>query len=130
MLAGKQAVDRVISPIFALLLSGKMKHNHGIIFNSGESWKETRTFALRALRDMGFGKKTSESLILEETRALIASIKKLADFNEGVINVEKIFNKASLNVVWNISAGERFDYDDPNMEKLYKFIDIFNCIGS
>ena len=85
MLAGKQAVDRVISPIFALLLSGKMKHNHGIIFNSGESWKETRTFALRALRDMGFGKKTSESLVLEESRAVIVAIQNLANNNNGVI---------------------------------------------
>ena len=43
-------------------MCGKMSQDHGIIFSSGEIWKETRRFTLRALRDIGFGKKTSESL--------------------------------------------------------------------
>ena len=47
-----------------------------------------------------------------------------------IIDVEKLFNKAALNVVWHITAGERFDYDDPKMEKLYEFIEAFNCLGN
>ena len=82
---GKQAVDRGIPQTLNLLLSGRMRHDHGIIFNSGECWKETRRFTLRALRDMGFGKKTSESLVLEESRAVIVAIQNLANNNNGVI---------------------------------------------
>jgi len=127
---GKQAIDRGSPPTLNLLMCGKMSQDHGIIFSSGEIWKETRRFTLRALRDMGFGKKTSESLVLEESRAVIVAIQNLANNNNGVIDVEKLFNKAALNVVWHITAGERFDYDDPKMEKLYEFIEAFNCLGS
>ena len=47
-----------------------------------------------------------------------------------IIDVEKLFNKAALNVVWHITASERFDYGDPKMEKLVDFIDAFNCLGN
>jgi len=127
--SGKQATDRGIPQTLNLLLSGKMTHNHGIIFNSGESWRETRRFVARTLKDMGFGKNTSEALVMEETSAFIAAIKKMADANDGVIDVERLFNKAALNVVWHLSAGERFDYDDAKMEKLYEFIEVFSCLG-
>ena len=33
----------------------------GIIHNSGAVWQEQRRFALRALRDFGFGKKVTQS---------------------------------------------------------------------
>ena len=82
---GKQAVDRGIPQTLNLLLSGRMRHDHGIIFNSGECWKETRRFVARTLKDIGLGKKTSESLILEETQAFIAEIKKLAVTNDGIV---------------------------------------------
>lgn len=36
------------------------------MFNEGEFWKTQRKFAIRHLRDFGFGKKTIESVILEE----------------------------------------------------------------
>jgi len=126
---GKQAVDRGIPQTLNLLLSGRMRHDHGIIFNSGECWKETRRFVARTLKDIGLGKKTSESLILEETQAFIAEIKKLAVTNDGIVDVELLFNKVALNVVWHFSAGERYDYDDAKMEKLYGFVEAFSCLG-
>ena len=85
MHTGKQAIDRGSPPTLNLLMCGKMSQDHGIIFSSGEIWKETRRFTLRALRDMGFGKKTSESLVLEESRAVIVAIQNLANNNNGVI---------------------------------------------
>ena len=69
-------------------MCGKMTQDHGILFSSGDIWKETRRFTLRALRDLGFGKKTSESLVLEESRAIIAEIQNLTNNNDGVIGRE------------------------------------------
>ena len=85
MLSSKQALVKGAPPTLFMLMSGKITQDHGILFSSGDIWKDTRKFTLRALRDLGFGKKTSESLILEESRAIIAAIQNLANKNDGVI---------------------------------------------
>ena len=42
------------------------------------------------------------------------------------VNAEMLFLKVSLNVVWQMVAGERFGYDDARMEDLLKLILVFN----
>ena len=104
---------------------------NGIIFNSGEDYKEVRRFTLRTLRDLGFGKKNSEGMILEECKNIVDAIKKRIDNTKnGVVDIDNLLNKAAVNVVWNITAGERFDYDEERMNNLYKFVDMFVILGT
>eukprot|EP00092_Neocalanus_flemingeri_P024855 GFUD01026951.1.p1 GENE.GFUD01026951.1~~GFUD01026951.1.p1 ORF type:complete len:495 (-),score=88.71 GFUD01026951.1:186-1670(-) len=101
----------------------------GILFNKGEEFKELRRFTLKSLRDLGFGKNSSEEIVLEECRAVVEKIKQLMAENEGIVNLDKLFNKAALNVVWNLTAGERFEYEDERMHKLHCFLESFMLIG-
>ena len=64
MLSSKQALVKGAPPTLFMLMSGKMTQDHGILFSSGDIWKETRRFTLRALRDLGFGKMQEDIGIL------------------------------------------------------------------
>ena len=43
----------------------------GLIFSSGNEWKEQRRFTLRSLKDLGFGKTSMEDSINEEVQKLV-----------------------------------------------------------
>jgi hypothetical protein len=45
--------------------------NTGILFASGDNWTRMRRFTLKALRDHGFGKKASETYILDEALHMV-----------------------------------------------------------
>ena len=123
-------LDRPDLGVIGEVYLGGSKMN-GIIFNSGEDYKEVRRFTLRTLRDLGFGKKNSEGMILEECKNIVDAIKKRIDNTKnGVVDIDNLLNKAAVNVVWNITAGERFDYDEERMNNLYKFVDMFVILGT
>jgi hypothetical protein len=37
---------------------------------------------------------------------------------EGPVNLDKLFNKAALNVIWNLVSGTRYGYHDQRMHYL------------
>ena len=39
---------------------------------------------------------------------------------EGEVDLEKSLNCAALNIVWNLVAGQRFLYDDPQMKEIVR----------
>ena len=43
---------------------------HGLLFNDGQSWKAQRRYALKTLKDFGFGKKGLEGVLVEEADRL------------------------------------------------------------
>jgi hypothetical protein len=43
----------------------------GFFFTDGPFWVEQRRFSLRHLRDLGFGKKSLEGIIIDEAEELI-----------------------------------------------------------
>ena len=48
-------------------------------------------------------------------------VRPLSIFPYGFINLhilDKTLNCAALNVIWNLIGGNRFEYDDPKMQKL------------
>jgi len=101
----------------------------GILFNSGEEWKQLRKFTLKCFKDLGLGKNYSEEIIIEECRELNVKIEELIGENNGIVDLDKLFNKAALNIVWHFTAGERFDYDDEKMHKFHFFLDSLIRIG-
>ena len=113
----------------ALIYFGDMNKTSGFIFHSGSEYKALRRFTLKTLRDLGFGKHSSEEIILEECECMKTCINKMIEESDGVVDLDKLFNKAALNVVWNVTAAERFDYDDKKMENLYNFMELFMLLG-
>ena len=85
---------------------------------------------MKTLRDLGFGKNTSEGIILEEWHKVKQEMENMMEENDGIVELGYLFNKAALNIVWHITAGERFEYDDRKMEKMIYFLDLFILLGS
>ncbi|XP_063865486.1 cytochrome P450 2J4-like isoform X2 [Scylla paramamosain] len=99
----------------------------GIISTSGDVWKNQRRFTLRTLRDLGFGRSTLEPIMQEELEELL----KLFREREGEkVEVGLLFNRSIVNVIWAITIGKRYSYDDKKLEKLVekvsKMVQTFN----
>lgn len=92
-------------------------------------WRELRRFTLKSLRDLGFGKTGSEQSILDELQLLMKDIDQRIVENNGVVTLDKTLNCASLNVIWNLIGGNRFEYDDPKMQKLIAAVGAFMNMG-
>ncbi|XP_004559451.1 cytochrome P450 2K1 [Maylandia zebra] len=97
--------DKEILPIIS-----DLKLTHGIVFASGDSWREMRHFALTNLKEFGMGKTAIEEKIIEESECLIEVFEekkgKAFDSAEAV-------NAAVSNIICSIVYGKRFEYDDP-----------------
>jgi len=108
----------------SFFLRAKVPHTAKV--SPTEKWRELRRFTLKSLRDLGLGKTGSEEAIIEETKVLVQSIENmLGGEKEGIIDTEKSFNCAALNIIWNLTAGQRFSYNDPKMRPLVKFTEDF-----
>merc|ERR1711997_266910 len=83
----------------------KKKENFpGVILSEGKTWVEQRRFALRTLRDFGFGKQGMEELIEEEVELFKALILKNGEESFDFINK---LNLPILNALWRLTVGER-----------------------
>lgn len=97
----------------------------GIAFVDGEMWQEQRRFTMRHLKDLGFGKTSIESQMMDEIHDLMEDMQKSASAS-GIVNFkEGFFNVSVLNVFWAIIGGERFSRDDPGLIKLLDSAELF-----
>ncbi|XP_033742771.1 cytochrome P450 2C37-like [Pecten maximus] len=92
----------------------------GIVRSSGEFWKNTRTFSMRALREFGFGKRSLETNILEEVSVFLEVIGKSYG---NAFSLGTIAQISVSNIICSISFGERYTHDDQNFKKLMMMID-------
>ncbi|XP_071452780.1 methyl farnesoate epoxidase-like [Hetaerina americana] len=99
---------------------------NGILFTTGERWKEQRRFTLRHLRDFGFGKTSMENITIEEIEAVFAGVDKSLEGMEKSwskpIVVHEILGTANINVIWHILAGRRYSFSDPYLNQLLNYI--------
>ncbi|PSN47974.1 hypothetical protein C0J52_09985 [Blattella germanica] len=93
-----------------------MGGRRGITFTDGRYWHEQRSFAVRHLREVGFGKTQMEDMILDELRDLL----KLFGEQKGCsVSMGLSFAPSVLNVLWVLSTGSRFSSrDDPRLHRL------------
>ncbi|EDL97777.1 rCG53433 [Rattus norvegicus] len=112
-------------PIFPL-----QKHifnDNGLIFSSGQTWKEQRRFALMTLRNFGLGKKSLEQRIQEEAHHLVEAIGE----EEGQpFDPHFKINNAVSNIICSITFGERFEYHDSQFQELLKLLDKAMYLGT
>ncbi|XP_046394777.1 methyl farnesoate epoxidase-like [Ischnura elegans] len=95
---------------------------YGIANTEGEVWREQRRFTLHHLRNLGFGKQISETIALEESKAIIDEIDKIIAGSKpgqpNLIDFNKILAGPNVNVLWHIMAGERFEMGDPDFLRI------------
>lgn len=100
----------------------KLFHKQGVIFSTGQVWKDLRRFTLTTLRDLGMGKKGIEDKIHEE----ITEVNKAIELTRGrPFYLKKPIGDAVINIIYNIIFGQRLEYDDPDFEEIYS---IFNFL--
>ena len=83
----------------------------------GGEWQEQRRFALRHLRDFGFGKSSMEGLIHDEIRELTEAMDSEVGNPEGM-PVRNRFNISIVNALWKIISGKRYKISDPHLLKV------------
>ena len=115
-LLGKDAfAGRVPSKHMPDLIFSDPDTPEGIIFNMGQSWQNQRRFCFRALRDLGFGKRSLESIIEMEINELIETF---ANVKDDDVKIGADFNVPIINVLWNLMAGERLVKDKGGAAKM------------
>lgn len=100
------------------------------MFVDGEVWHEQRRFTMRHLRDLGFGKTSIESQMMDEVHDLMDDIRKNTSADGIVRFKEGIFNVSVVNVLWAIMGGERFKRDDARFLHLMNAVELFFRSGN
>ena len=101
-------------------IKGYNGNKRGIITTEGQEWSHQRRFALKELRDLGFGRKSLESVMIEEVDDVISGLLKSKN---GIAEMKGTFNTAIINVLWQIVASKRFD---PNASDTREMMDMLN----
>jgi cytochrome P450 len=104
---------------------------HGLIGSNGKTWREQRRFALRHLKDFGFGKSSMEELIQDELKELIQVINtSIKEAENGELKIHQIFNLPVLNGLWKIITGKRLDIKNENeKQKMADLAEMFASFG-
>jgi hypothetical protein len=95
----------------------------GIIHAEGEHWSEQRRFALRTLRDYGFGKSGMAELILDEVTEFMDWLRKE---NGAAVDPKPRLRLSVVNALWKVITGERYSHDDPKLQNVLTNMDITN----
>ncbi|XP_035295683.1 cytochrome P450 2J3 isoform X1 [Cricetulus griseus] len=109
------------------LLRQHLFSKNGLIFSSGQTWKEQRRFTLMTLRNFGLGKKSLEQRIQEEAQHLVDAIGE-----EGGQPFDPHFNvnNAVSNIICTVTFGERFEYHDSQFQEMLRLLDEVMCLES
>nr|XP_020831633.1 cytochrome P450 2C26-like isoform X2 [Phascolarctos cinereus] len=112
---GDSFLERGIVPMIEDVVKGK-----GVVFSSGERWKQIRRFSLMTLRNFGMGKRSIEERVQEEAQCLVEEFRKT---NGEPTDPTFILGCAPCNVICSILFHERFNYND---EKFLKLMNLLN----
>ena len=82
----------------------------GIVMTMGRFWQDQRRFTLKHLKDLGFGRKTLDTIIQDEIKCLIENLSLKA--KDGDVLIDTIFNFPIINILWQIVASKKYD---PNL---------------
>jgi len=93
----------------------------GIFQAEGRVWMEQRRFARRTLKDFGFGRKGTESLILDEVEELTDWIAQQAG---KPVSLEGRVHLTVVNAMWTVVTGQRYAHDDPELLKIIQELDV------
>uniref|UniRef100_A0A8C4XHS6 Uncharacterized protein n=1 Tax=Erpetoichthys calabaricus TaxID=27687 RepID=A0A8C4XHS6_ERPCA len=87
----------------------------GVALSNGYTWKEHKRFVLTTLRNFGVGKKSLESIIMEEAKFFVEAFE---EERGQPFNPHFTINNAVSNIVCSIILGRRFEYSDSQYRDL------------
>jgi len=88
----------------------------GMLFHNGPQWQHDRRLFLRTMKDRGMGKTYLEDEVLMEVEKLMEVFKSKAGTPTKWPKELKI---SSMNLVWQMVAQRRYDYDDPKINRFH-----------
>ncbi|XP_053123281.1 cytochrome P450 2G1-like isoform X2 [Hemicordylus capensis] len=93
---------------------------NGIVYGTGERWKQLRRFAITTFKNFGMGKRSMEERIKEEAQFLVAEFHK----TQGKPFDPTFFlSCAGSNIICTLVFGDRFEYTD---KKFLMLLDLIN----
>ena len=97
--------------------------DNGLIFSSGELWKQSRRFSLHHLRNFGMSGAKLESVIQDQVQELLEQV---VVPNEGKpICLDKSLHIAVANVIWGIVSSQKFNITNTRaIEVMQRFDEI------
>uniref|UniRef100_A0A8C5QRV6 Uncharacterized protein n=1 Tax=Leptobrachium leishanense TaxID=445787 RepID=A0A8C5QRV6_9ANUR len=95
---------------------------NGIVYGTGERWRQLRRFAITTLKNFGMGKRSLEERVQEEAQYLIEEFRTRKPFDPTFG-----FSSAGSNIICSLVFGDRFDYRDEEFLTLLYLINN-NCI--
>ncbi|XP_047409813.1 cytochrome P450 2C55-like isoform X2 [Sciurus carolinensis] len=90
-------------------MGDRVSKGFGVIFSSGNRWREMRRFSLMTLRNFGMGKRSIEDRVQEEARCLVEELRKT---KSSPCDPTFLLECAPCNVICSIIFQNRFDYKD------------------
>ncbi|KAG2461425.1 CP2J2 protein, partial [Polypterus senegalus] len=87
----------------------------GARLSNGYTWKEHKRFVLTTLRNFGVGKKSLESIIMEEVKFFVEAFE---EERGQPFNPHYMINNAVSNIICLIVLGHRFEYSDSHYQEI------------
>ena len=97
----------------------------GIGFSRGRTWKEQRIFALRVLKDFGFGKSSMEDTLLDEVDKLCEEISKL--LRVGSQSNRRAHSRLRVPAPWSASSARTTSFHARSFTKATAFHNGTSC---
>ncbi|XP_039217797.1 cytochrome P450 2F3-like isoform X1 [Crotalus tigris] len=92
---------------------------NGIVYGTGERWRQLRRFAISTLKNFGMGKRSMEQRIKEEAQFLVAEFRK----TQGQpFDPTFLLSCSGSNIICSLVFGERFEYTDQTFLTLLHLI--------
>ena len=93
----------------------------GLFLSQGETWKQQRRFTVKTLGDFGFGKSSMDQFVWEEAEKFCDS---LSSRLEKPVQISGLFNISMLNILWRITTGDTFAYEDERIKQFRYFVSV------
>lgn len=87
----------------------------GITCTDGKLWYEHRNFAMKQMRQVGYGRSEMEKHIEKESESLLDYI---GSFKGSPVVPATFLAQSVINVLWSMTAGKRFERGDKRMARL------------